>query len=86
LPAGSASREARVQIDTEATLGELHSSGLVAEVEAIVRRFDWHSQVTIRFVEGQGRAGWNRSARTVTVHGEYIRRFVQQGESIARPR
>jgi len=37
-------------------------------------------------LEGDGRAGWNRSARAVTVHGPYVRRFIAQGASLARSR
>jgi hypothetical protein len=56
---------------------------ILHELEAVVRQFDWHSQVTIRFTEGDGGAAWSRSGRTITVHGGYVRRFIEQGESIA---
>ena len=87
MPAGVASREARVVCDEASPLGgALRATGLIAELEAVVRRFDWHSQVTVRFTGGEGRAAWSRSQRTVTVHEAYVRRFVAQGESIARSR
>lgn len=86
MPAGAASREARVVCGEGGLDGELRASGVIGELEAAVRRFDWHSQVTIRFVEGEGRAAWGRAQRTVTVHGAYVRRFIAQGESIARAR
>jgi hypothetical protein len=75
MPNGMRSKEARVVWDSE-----FSSVGLKAELESIVTRFDWHSQVTVRFASGDGRAGWNRSARTITVYSEYIRRFIAQGK------
>jgi hypothetical protein len=84
MPAGVASREARIEHDSDGgVFGELRESGLVEELETILRRFDWHSQVTIRFEEGDGGAAWSRSQRTITVHAGYVRRFVAQGESMA---
>lgn len=74
MPDGVRSKEARVVCDSEGGLG------LGAELESIVTRFDWHSQVTVRFVAGDGRAGWNRSTRTITVPSAYIRRFIAQGK------
>lgn len=85
MPDGVASPEARIAYASEGGLvGELRASGLMAEIEAIVRRFDWHSQVTIRFTEGEGGASWSRSQRTITVHSDYVSRFIEQGEAIAR--
>jgi hypothetical protein len=54
------------------------------ELEAIVRRFDWHSQVTIRFSPGDGGASWSRGSRSITVHAGYVRRFVEQGKRVAQ--
>lgn len=80
MPEGTASSEARVIYDNDsAFLTRLCQDGLAVEIESSMKRFDWHSQVTVRFVDGAGRAGWNRSARTVTVHSEYVRRFIEQG-------
>ena len=80
MPEGALSSEARVVYDAEsAFLRRLCADGLAGELESVVRRFDWHSTVTIRFVDGDGKAGWNRSRRTVTVHSAYVRRFVEQG-------
>ena len=81
MPEGAASNEARVIYDSgNASISSLCSDGLASEVEAAVRCFDWHSLVTIRFVDGDGGAGWNRSGRSVTVHIGYVRRFIEQGE------
>lgn len=81
MPAGTASREARVRYETGSRfLDELCSTGLAKEIESVVRSFDWHSQVTVLFVEGDGGAGWSRSKRTVTVNSEYVRRFIRQGQ------
>lgn len=81
MPDGVRSMEARVVCDPESGLSNPSSSvRLEAELESIVTRFDWHSQVTVRFVAGDGRAGWSRSARTITVPSAYIRRFVEQGK------
>lgn len=64
-----------------AQLGEL---GLIKELEDVVTRFDWHSQVTIRFVDGDGGAAGSRSTRTVSVHSAYVRRLVAQDEAAGR--
>jgi hypothetical protein len=80
MPEGAASAEARVIYDDgSAFLIRLCEDGLVSEIETAIKRFDWHSQVTIRFVDGDGRAGWSRSGRTITVHSAYVRRFIEQG-------
>jgi hypothetical protein len=80
MPEGERSAEARVVYDADsAFLTRLCADGLASEIESAVSRFDWHSLVTVRFVDGDGGAGWNRSGRTVTVHGAYVRRFVEQG-------
>jgi hypothetical protein len=85
MPDGAPSDEAAVVYDeTNPFLGSLCEGGLASEVQTALRRFDWHSQVTVRFIDGSGRAGWSRSTRTVTVHSEYVRRFVQQGEKLLR--
>lgn len=87
MPAGLASSEAAVELEGTGTLlADLRASGLPEEIAAALRRFDWHSHVEVRFVEGDGRAGWSRSARAVTVHSAYVRRFIAQGETIAHPR
>jgi hypothetical protein len=49
-------------------------------IRSAIERFDWHSKVTVSFVGGDGGAAWSRSSRTITVNGEYVRRFVAQGE------
>ena len=82
MPDGLPSAEARVLRDPgsaflDALCGPPH--GIAAEVEAAVKRFDWHSQVTVRFVDGDGGAAWSRGSRTITVHAGYVRRFVAQG-------
>ena len=81
MPEGVASGEARVVVEPASRFVEsLRDGGLVAEIENAITRFDWHSQVTVRFVDGKGGAGWSRSGRTITVHSEYVRRFVAQGD------
>ena len=82
MPADRPSGEARVVgDDASACYRQLDELGLVRELRAVVTRFDWHSQVTIRFVDGDGGAAWSRSARTVTVHSGYLQRFVAQGKT-----
>jgi hypothetical protein len=85
MPADRPSGEARVVgDDASVCYRQLDELGLVRELREVVGRFDWHSQVTIRFVEGDGGAAWSRSARTVTVHAGYLQRFVAQGKSAGR--
>lgn len=80
MPDGAASGEASVIYDDgNAFLIRLCEGGLASEIETAIKRFDWHSEVTVSFVNGDGKAGWNRSRRTVTVHSAYVRRFVGQG-------
>jgi Putative metallopeptidase len=81
MPDGIRSKEARLVCDSDGGLANsLKTAGLGPELESIITRFDWHSQVTVRFVAGKGRAGWSRSSRTISVHTEYIQRFVEQGK------
>jgi hypothetical protein len=54
--------------------------GLVARLGSIITRFDRHSQVTVHRAAGDGEARWSRGKRTITVHSEYLRRFVEQGK------
>jgi hypothetical protein len=80
MPAGRNSREARFRADpaTEdfVKAGE-HT--LESSISTALQSIDWHSQVTVEFVGTGGGAAWNRSKRTVTVGGDYLRRFVGQG-------
>lgn len=81
MPDGVASGEVRVVCDPRSEfVRQLCSDGLAKELVSVIKRFDWHSRVTIRFVEGDGGAGWSRSKRTITVHSEYVHRFVKQGK------
>jgi len=81
MPEGLKSDEVSVEFDSESVfINSLCAGGLAGEIETALRRFDWHSQVSVRFVPGDGGAGWNRSRRTITVHSGYVRRFVDQGE------
>lgn len=81
MPDGMQSNEARIRFDPSSDLvGEIRQGRLVGEVETALRRFDWHSQVTVAFIQGDGGAAWNRSQRTITVNTEYMRRFIRQGK------
>lgn len=84
MPTGIESNEARVRFDSDdETSSLMDSRGLTDEIEKVVKRFDWHSQITVHFSEGEGGAGWNRSRRTITVYAEYIQRFMAQGKLAA---
>jgi hypothetical protein len=80
MPEGRGSKEARLRVD-EATreFVDAGEPSLGSVIESAVRRIDWHSQVTVDFVGGEGGAAWSRSNRTITVNGEYLRRFIAQG-------
>lgn len=89
MPEGVTSAEAQVKVDRESPFlvrvceaASPQGRGLASEIEAAIVRFDWHSQVTVQFVEGDGGAAWNRSRRTVTVHSAYVRRFIAQGDQV----
>jgi hypothetical protein len=83
MPAGKPSTEARFRAD-EATLAfvEAGEPSLRSTIELAIGRIDWHSQVTVEFVGGDGGAAWIRNARTIKVSGEYLRRFVAQGAKV----
>ncbi len=81
MPDGARSKEARIKFDpSDKLLAQIRSGRLVGEIESALTRFDWHSQVTVSFMQGDGGAGWSRSKRTVTVYTEYIRRFIKQAD------
>lgn len=83
VPTGMDSREIALTYERSPMLQDLCGAGLATELRAALARFDWHSTVKVVFREGEGGAGWSRSRRTVTVNGEYVRRFIAQGERIA---
>lgn len=79
MPEGQTSNEARMAIDDDSVFAQsIRNGSLPKTIEEIVRSFDWHSQVTIRFSTGDGGAGWSRSKRAVTVNDDYVRRFNLQ--------
>lgn len=81
MPNGTTSRETGIVYDAGG--GFIRSSDEISGVlSEVLSRFDWHSQVKISFVHGEGGAGWSRSKRTVTVHSEYVERFVRQGRLV----
>ena len=84
MPPGQDSQEARVDCPEGVLFSQVRELGLVDELDRILKRFDWHSQVTIRFALGDGTAAWSRSSRTVTVKAGYVVRFVKQGEVAGR--
>lgn len=86
MPDGAASAKTSTTYDDGSAFlirlcedGPSEKSELVREIESAINRFDWHSQVTVHFADGDGKAGWNRSRRTVTVYTGYIQRFIGQG-------
>lgn len=81
MPEGKPSDEAGVECE-EGCFTDASGAELIAEMERALTRFDWHSQVMVKFVPDDGGASWNRSRRTVTVNSAYLKRFVEQGEKI----
>jgi hypothetical protein len=82
MPDGVPSREAKVTCEVPADSPFYPGyAELIAELEPILRRFDWHTTVTIHFANGDGGASWSRSQRTITVRSSYLRRFVEQGRA-----
>lgn len=85
MPDGVESPETRFIYDTENPIvNQLRASGITKELETAVSRFDWHSQITIHFANGDGGAGWSRSKRTITVNSEYVQRFIKQGSVVKK--
>ena len=85
MPSGMKSNEARVAFDNADNdlINELRESSLIKEIESTVRQFDWHSQVSVFFAEGDGGAGWNRGARRITINSAYVQRFIDQGKKLS---
>jgi hypothetical protein len=79
MPAGQRTSEARVVVE-DGSISKGCAAELTPVLEAVLTSFDWHSQVSIRFVAGDGGAAWNRGRRTITVNSQYLRRFVDQGK------
>jgi hypothetical protein len=81
MPDGMKSQEAKVTCEVPASSPVYPGyAELIAELQPILRRFDWHTTVTIHFANGDGGASWSRSQRTITVRSNYLRRFVEQGK------
>ncbi len=79
MPAGKSSKESRLRTDAATcSFVEAGEPSLASTIMSALERIDWHSQVTVEFVGDAQGAGWNRSKRTITVGGEYLRRFVAQ--------
>ena len=80
MPADKRSTEARIRADgaTQAFV-EAGEPSLLSTIESAIKRIDWHSQVTVDFVGGDGGAAWSRSDRTIKVNGAYLQRFIAQG-------
>jgi len=79
MPANSVSNEARVGYDEENELvTKMNKGPLLINVKKALTSFDWHSQVTVRFVSGDGGASWSRNGRTIAVYSSYIQRFIEQ--------
>lgn len=87
MPAGQQSKEVSLRFDPSGELvSSVRNSKLIGHIETALRRFDWHSQITVSFIQGDGGAGWNRSKRAITVYTEYMRRFIRQGQQAASKR
>lgn len=85
MPEGMEFTEARVRFDPGDELVVRFLKGpLLNEVGDVLKRFDWHSQVTVFFVQGDGTAAWSRSKRMVSVYSEYIERFMDQSSKAPR--
>ncbi|MEO0478124.1 MAG: DUF4344 domain-containing metallopeptidase [Planctomycetota bacterium] len=79
MPAGQPSKEVRIDREEGERVVGLLGPDLLEDLERHLRRFDWHSQVKLVFVDDDGGASWSRSKRAITVHGSYVQRFVLQG-------
>lgn len=83
MPIGIASREARVGYnDGNDLITQLSKGPLLSDVKSALTYFDWHSQITISFEEGNGGASWSRNGRKIKVFNSYIQRFIKQADSL----
>lgn len=83
MPTGMESQETRVGWDPDHKLVTQFRKGpFLEEVKTALKRFDWHTQVRVFFLQGDGGASWSRSNRTITVSSEYIHRFIEQARQL----
>jgi len=81
MPDGMLSKEATMTFDQGCPLAtQIRESSLATDIDAALKKFDWHSQVSVSFVEGDGGAFWSRSQRRINVRSDYVRRFIRQGQ------
>lgn len=84
MPEGTRSNEVSLSADGTALFESLLGDGLAEDLRGVLGGFDWHSQVTLAFKQGDGGAAWSRSQRTIRVNEGYVRRFIEQGQSARR--
>ncbi len=83
MPDGVDSSEVRVTFDpTDSTIQQVQASDLPAALEAALRRFDWHSQITLSFTQGDGGANWQRASRSIRVDSSFVARVIRRGEEL----
>jgi len=68
--------------DALATHYLTHHLPILDEIRYALTSFDWHSQVTIDFIQGDGSSYWSRSNRTITVYSENMERFMEQARHL----
>jgi len=85
MPGDMVTNEARVIYDGDSEpLVKLSKGSLYKTLKEVLIRYDWHSQVTLSFVEGDRGASYSRNGRTIKVHSGYVKRFAQQATSKCR--
>lgn len=55
----------------------LTAAGTIDDTMTMLAMIDWHSLIRLNVAQCDGSAGWSRNARTITVCGAYIARFIQ---------
>jgi len=80
MPSGRASTEIRFRPND--LVERLDHETLINELKAALEYFDWHSQISLVFEEGDGSASFSRNGRRITVKNAYINRFIRQASQV----
>jgi len=80
MPSGRASREIRIRVSD--LVRQLDHETLINELKVALEFFDWHSQISLVFEEGDGSAYFKRNGRTIVVKNAYINRFILQASKV----
>ncbi len=83
LPDGEISDNVEVVYEDSPLTAAFRGSGVMEEVAAFARRFDWPETIRLQFSRCDRGASWSRSKRRIRLCDAYLARFVRQGRALA---